>query len=228
MAKESNKTDEQFAKVESALSKTEQYVEDNQKKLIKLVGGIIFVIALFLAFNKLYLDPMKIEAGEDMWNAQIYFEKDSMNLALDGDGQYLGFIELADKYSLTKKEGNLLNYYSGVSYLYLKEYENSIKCLKDFSSDNIILSALANGCIGDAYVELNDFNNALKYYKKAINFSDNSFTSAKYLMKTALIREENKDYDAALEIYLLIKTNFKDSWKAEDIDKYIFRAQNRL
>jgi hypothetical protein len=41
MAKKNNKTDDQFAKVEGALTRTEQYVEDNQGKLMKIIGGII-------------------------------------------------------------------------------------------------------------------------------------------------------------------------------------------
>ena len=77
------------------------------------------------------------------------------------------------------------------------------------------------------FVELNDLNNALSYYNKAINNSDNSFTSAKYLMKQALIMEENSDYDKALEIYIDIQDNYVDSREAQNIEKYIYRAQNR-
>ena len=226
MAKKSNKTDDQFAQVENALSKTEQYIEDNQNKLMKIVAAVVAVIALFIAYQSLYLEPQSVEAQSEMFNAEIYFEKDSFNLALNGDGQYLGFIDIADQYSSTK-QGKLANYYAGLSYLYLKDYDNAIDYLNDFKSDDIVLSSLALGSIGDAYLELDDKNKALSYYKKAANNDENSFTTPRYLMKQALILEYNNEYDGALEIYLNIQENFNESRESQNIDKYIYRAKNR-
>ena len=226
MAKKSNKTDDQFAQVENALSKTEQYIEDNQNKLMKIVAAVVAVIALFIAYQNLYLEPQALEAQSEMFNAEIYFEKDSFNLALNGDGQYLGFIDIADQYSSTK-QGKLANYYAGLSYLYLKDYDNAIDYLNDFKSDDIVLSSLALGSIGDAYLELDDKDKALSYYKKAANNDQNSFTTPRYLMKQALILEYNNEYDGALEIYLNIQENFNESRESQNIDKYIYRAKNR-
>ena len=226
MAKKSNKTDDQFAQVENALSKTEQYIEDNQNKLMKIVTAVVAVIALFIAYQSLYLEPQAVEAQSEMFNAEIYFEKDSFNLALNGDGQYLGFIDIADQYSSTK-QGKLANYYAGLSYLYLKDYDNAIDYLNDFKSDDIVLSSLALGSIGDAYLELDDKDKALSYYKKAANNDENSFTTPRYLMKQALILEYNNEYDGALEIYLNIQENFNESRESQNIDKYIYRAKNR-
>jgi len=226
MAKKSNKTDDQFAQVENALSKTEQYIEDNQNKLMKIVAAVVAVIALFIAYQNLYLEPQAVEAQSEMFNAEIYFEKDSFNLALNGDGQYLGFIDIADQYSSTK-QGKLANYYAGLSYLYLKDYDNAIDYLNDFKSDDIVLSSLALGSIGDAYLELDDKDKALSYYKKAANNDENSFTTPRYLMKQALILEYNNEYDGALEIYLNIQENFNESRESQNIDKYIYRAKNR-
>ena len=226
MAKKSNKTDDQFAQVENALSKTEQYIEDNQNKLMKIVAAVVGVIALFIAYQNLYLEPQALEAQSEMFNAEIYFEKDSFNLALNGDGQYLGFIDIADQYSSTK-QGKLANYYAGLSYLYLKDYDNAIDYLNDFKSDDIVLSSLALGSIGDAYLELDDKDKALSYYKKAANNDENSFTTPRYLMKQALILEYNNEYDGALEIYLNIQENFNESRESQNIDKYIYRAKNR-
>ena len=77
MAKKSNKTDDQFAQVESALTKTEQYIEDNQAKLMRIVAVIIAVIALFIGYQNLYLLPLEDEATSEMFTAEIYFAKDS-------------------------------------------------------------------------------------------------------------------------------------------------------
>jgi len=226
MAKKTNKTDDQFAQVEQALTKTEQYIEDNQQNLIRIVGAIVVVIAIVIGFQNLYIDPLEKEAQTDMYMAELYFQKDSFNLALNGDGQYLGFLDVADDYSWTKV-GQLANYYAGICYLHLSDYENAIEYLDDFSSDDIVLSTLALGCIGDAYMELGDIDNALANYEDASNNNDNEFTKPIYLMKQAIIHEQNGDYDDALVLYNDIKTNFKTSREAYGIERHISRAENR-
>ena len=226
MAKKGNKTDDQFAQIEETLSKTEQYIENNQENLVRIVGAIVVVIALFIGYQKLYIAPMEQEAQVDMFMAELYFQKDSFNLALNGDGQYLGFIDIADEYSSTKP-GKLANYYAGLSYLNTGDFENAIEYLDDFSSDDIILSSLALGCIGDAYMELEDTDNALSYYENAASYTDNEFTTPRYMLKQAMIHESNGDYADALALYKGIEADYKSSREGNGIEKYIARAENR-
>ena len=226
MAKQTDKTDKQFAQIEETLSRTEQYIEDNQKSLVVIVGVIIAIIAIYLSFTNFYLEPLEQEAHADMYMAEMYFEKDSFNLALNGDGQFLGFLDVADEYSLTNA-GNLANYYAGLCYLHTAQYEDAIEYLSDFSSDDIILSALALGCIGDAYLELEENSKALKYYEKAAENNDNEFTTPRYLMKQANVLEMDEEFEDALKIYNQIKEDYSKSQIAQDIDKYIVRASNR-
>ena len=226
MAKQTDKTDKQFAQIEETLTKTEQYIEDNQKSLTVIVGAIVAIVAIYLGFTNFYLEPLEQEAHADMYMAEIYFEKDSFNLALNGDGQYLGFLDIADEYSLTNA-GNLANYYAGLCYLHTAQFEDAIEYLSDFSSDDIILSTLALGCIGDAYLELEDNSSALKYYEKAADNASNDFTTPRYLMKQAIVLEMDEEYEDALEMYNQIKEDYSKSQIAQDIDKYIARASNR-
>ena len=158
--------------------------------------------------------------------AQLYFQKDSFNLALNGDGQYAGFLDIAEEYSSTSI-GNLANYYAGLCYLHTDDYENAIEYLEDFSSDDIILSSLALGCIGDAYMELGDQDKALDYYEDAAKNSDNDFTTPRFLMKQATVHELQENYDAALELYNIINDDFRDSREGQNVAKYIARAENR-
>jgi len=226
MAKKTDKTDKQFAQIEETLTKTEQYIEDNQKSLTVIVGAIVAIVAIYLGFTNFYLEPLEQEAHADMYMAEIYFEKDSFNLALNGDGQYLGFLDIADEYGLTNA-GNLANYYAGLCYLHTAQFEDAIEYLSDFSSDDIILSTLALGCIGDAYLELEDNSRALKYYEKAADNASNDFTTPRYLMKQAIVLEMDEEYEDALEMYNQIKEDYSKSQIAQDIDKYIARASNR-
>ena len=226
MAKKDNKKEMQFEEVGEAISKTEQFIENNQQKIIKVTGIIFAIIILVIGIKNFYLKPLENEAQSEMFMAELYFQKDSFNLALNGDGEYLGFLDISNDFSLTKS-GNLANYYAGLCFLHLADYENAINYLKDFSSNDIIISSLALGCIGDAYVELGDNEKALKYYKNAVNNSDNQFTSPRYLFKQAMIYESQQEYSKALKIYNLIKDEYKNSNEANGIEKYISRAENR-
>ena len=227
MAKKGNKTDDQFAQIEETLSKTEQYIENNQQNLIRIAGAIVAVIALSIGYQKFYIAPMEKEAQVDMFMAELYFQKDSFNLALNGDGQYLGFIDIADEYSSTKA-GELANYYAGLSYLNTGDFENAIEYLGDFSSDDVVLSSLALGCIGDAYMELADTDNALSYYEDAADNNDNEFTTPRYMLKQAMIHEANGDVADALALYKGIEADYKTSREGNGIEKYIARAENAL
>jgi tetratricopeptide (TPR) repeat protein len=227
MAKKKNKTEDQFAQIEETLSRTEQYIEDNQKNLIRGVGALVLVVALFIGYQNLYIAPMEKEAQADMFMAELYFQKDSFNLALNGDGQYLGFLDIADEYSSTKA-GALANYYAGLSYLNTGNFENAIEYLGDFSSDDIVLSALAIGCIGDAYMELAETDNALSYYEDAAAKNVNEFTTPRYMLKQAMIHEENGDVADALALYKGIEADYKTSLEGNGIEKYIARAENAL
>jgi tetratricopeptide (TPR) repeat protein len=221
-----NKTEDQFAQVEQALSKTEQYIEDNQKSLMIIIGAIIGIIVLFKAYQNFYIAPLEQEAQIEIYMAELYFQKDSFNLALNGDGQYAGFLDVADEYNSTRV-GELANYYAGLCYLHTGDYKNAIEYLEDFSSNDIILSSLALGCTGDAYMELSEIDNAMDAYEDAIANSNNQFTAPRYMMKLAVIHELNGDHSDALEIYKAIKTDFNASSEASGIEKYISRAENR-
>tara|TARA_B100001540_G_scaffold305412_1_gene316305 strand:- start:1043 stop:1723 length:681 start_codon:yes stop_codon:yes gene_type:complete len=226
MAKKTNKIDDQFQQVEETLTKTEQFIENNQKNLLRIVTIVVGLIALVFGVQNLYLKPLEKEANVEMYMAEIYFQKDSFNLALEGDGQYLGFLDIADEYGLTNA-GELANYYAGICYLNMSDYDNAIEYLSQYSSDDIILSSLALGCIGDAYVELGDLDEGLDYYEDAVNNSDNKFTKPKYMLKAAMIHEHNGDYDKAIDLYKELQLNFKSSPEAAGIERYISRAENR-
>ena len=102
MAKKNNKTEEQFAAVEETLTNTEQWVENNQALLMKVVFSVVGVIAIVLGYTKFVTEPKNNEAQSELFMAVNSFEKDSFNLALNGDGQFYGFLDLIDEYGSTE------------------------------------------------------------------------------------------------------------------------------
>lgn len=227
MAKKKTTTDHGFENVENVLSKTEKYIEENQKSLTIIVIIIALIIGGYLGYKKLYLAPTEIEAQSEMYVAEQYFERDSFLLALEGDGSYLGFIDIIDEYGITKC-ANLANYYAGICYLELGEYEEAIKCLKKFESDDIMIATVALGAIGDAYIELGELETGIEFYLKAAERKKNDFTSALFLKKAGIVYEELGDYKKALEVYERIEMRFPKSEEGRDIEKYITNVKLKI
>ncbi len=227
MAKKKNQQEDNLQELESALTRTEQFIEDNQKIISYIVGGIILVVIGYLGFNRFYLHPKEDEAVSQMFMAEDYFEKDSFNLAINGDGNYLGFLDIIDDYGITKA-ANRAKYYVGISYLHLGQYEDAIDYLNKFDTDDMLLAPVKEGAIGDAYLELGNQDEALKYYKKAYSYSDNELTTPIYKMKAAELLESMNEYDKALALYEQIKKDYPNSSEGTSIDKYIARVKLKM
>ena len=210
--------------VQEVYSKTERYIEENRKSLGVILGAIVLVIGGYFAWDRLYVRPLEDEARSAMFMAQKYFEKDSLNKAINGDGNYKGFKYIIDEYGVTKS-ANLAHYYLGICYLNQGKFQDAINQLKEFDTDDEILGPVATGAIGDANLELGKKEEAVNFYLKAAKQNDNKFITPYYLMKAAVAYEEQKDYKNAVKIYEQIKSNYNDSSEGRDIDRYLSRAR---
>lgn len=227
MAKKQDKTEGGIVKVEEALSRTERFIENNQKILTIIIGVIVLIVLIFFGFKRFYMAPREQEAKEQMFMAERYFEIDSLNLALNGDGMYPGFLKIIDDYSMTKG-ANLSKYYAGVCYLKMGNFQDAIDNLKSFKGKDQVIGPMAKGAIGDAYMELNEPAKAAGYYVEAADLKENEFTTPLFLMKAGWAYEIQKDYKKALETYERIKFKFPASNEAREIDKYIARAKGLM
>ncbi|NBC84027.1 MAG: tetratricopeptide repeat protein [Bacteroidetes bacterium] len=227
MSKKHQDTGQGVESVDSMLSRSEQYIEDNQKSLSIIVGAIALIVAAYLGYKKFYLAPLEQEATSQMFGAEQYFEKDSFNLALYGDGNYIGFLDVIDEYGLTKS-GNLSHYYAGISYLQIGEYKQAIDHLKRFDADDIIISTIALGAIGDAYTELNDYDKAIQFYEKAAEKNPNNFSTPIYLKKLGLVYEETGNFEKALEVYEKIESEYPNSEEGRSVAQDITKVKHKL
>ncbi len=224
MAKNKNmQHGDSMQEVEETLTRTEQFLENHLNLVLYVIGGIIVVVLGILGVNKYYISPKSAEAQEEMYAAQNYFSKDSFNLALNGDGMSLGFLDIIDNYGSTDA-GNLAEYYSGISYLHLGDYEAAIDHLENFDTDDMLVAPVAHSAMGDAYVELGEYDKAISAYNKALKVSDNEFTSPAVMNKMALVYEQQGNTDKALELYKKIKDEYPESSIAADVEKSIARV----
>jgi tetratricopeptide (TPR) repeat protein len=221
-----------FSKLDEGASRTEEWVLRNQKYIIGILTIAALITVAYLLYQKFIAEPKETEAAEEMFTAQQNFSKavdgaksDSLfNLALKGSEGKLGFVGIADQYSGTDA-GNLANYYAGIAYLNTGKYAEAIKYLDKFKSDDAILSTLAKGAIGDAFVQKNQQKQALEYYLKAAEMNKNEFTTPRFLLKAGQTELSLGMKDDALKHFTEIKETYSTSPEGQSIDALIGLAQ---
>jgi tetratricopeptide (TPR) repeat protein len=216
--------EEPILDVEDALGKTEQYIHENKKSLGIILGAVVLLVGAFLGWKYLYMKPMAEEAQTKIFWAEKWLEKDSVNLAINGHGDTLGFAKMVDEYGSTPA-GNLSHYYLGICYRTKGNYKEAIKQFKDYDGNDLVIRTIATGSVGDCYMEEGNTDEGISFYVKAVNINHNSFTSPIYLKKAALAYEDLKKYDEAVKQYEKIKTEYPETTESRDIDKYIARAK---
>ena len=223
-----------FESLYANASRTEEFVANNQNIILSLIGSITVVVLGYLAYDAYVLVPKSETAVSELNQAQYYFnlavngkESDALYARAinGGDGKY-GFLDIIDNYSGTPAAG-LAQYSTGMAYINTKQYEEAISYLEDFSSDDVLLSALANGTLGDAHAQLGDNQKALQYYKAAVKASNNDFTTPKYLFKAGLIVASLNQKREALGYFKRIQEEFSASPEAAQIEIQIGRLENQ-
>ena len=222
MAKEIK--NENVEAVVEAVSKTEKFFNENGKVLGGIVAGFAVVAAIVFCWYKFAYQPAVEEAQGQMAVAEENFRAADYELALNGDGNVLGFTQIIDEYGA--KAGKAVYFYAGVCELQLGNYELAIKDLKAYKGTDEILKARALACIGDAYVGLENYAEALVYFEKAAAVVENMY-AAGYLLKAGVVAEKLGENAKALGFYETIKDQYPQSLEAYEIDKYIGRVENK-
>jgi tetratricopeptide (TPR) repeat protein len=204
-------------------SKSEQFIENHKKSIVGAVVLVVVVISGWFAYSA-YIGGQETEAQENIWKAQYYFSVDSLDKALEGDGQYFGFEYIADNFKGTKS-ANLANYYIGLIYKEKGDLDVAIDYLKKADIDDEVLSSVAIGSIGDCYADLDNYDEAINYFNKAISNSKNSFTSPIYLNKAAIVYEYLGNYKKAANYYQQIIDDYPESPEALKVKKNLSKVQ---
>ena len=200
--------------------------EKYQKELLYALGAVAVLLVGWWLYKSMIVAPKQQEAVASMWQAQSMFEQDSFRLALDGPGGgFDGFVALADKYSGTPA-GNTANYYAGIAYLQLGEFDNAIQYLEKYDAEGTLLPAMKYGALGDAYSEKKDFAKALDLYEEASEATDNDVLSSMYLKKLGMLYEYQGNKEEAVKAYERLRRDYPNQQSQDwrEIEKYIYRA----
>lgn len=200
------------------LQGAENWMERNPKTAVGIVIAIVLLVAGYFGFQY-YKDNQEAEAQREMFQAVYYFESDSLELALNGDGNNLGFLAIIDDYGITEA-ANLANYYAGAAFLNQGKFEVARLYLEDFKSNDLLVQARAYSLIGDTYMEENNFEDAARYYDKAANYKPNKYFTPVYLMKAALAFEKNNQEEKAIDAYDKIINEYYDTPEVQEARKF--------
>lgn len=197
--------------------------EANKKRINTITTVVLLVVLGGIAYFKFYRAPKVEKAATSVAWAQRMLEVDSFNLALNGDAQHQGFLKVHKKFSGTPT-ANLCNYYIGVCYLHLGDFDKAIKYLKDFDGKGTQLSYAAWGVLGDAYMEKGNTKSGIESYEKAAGNNDDEVITPTYLFRLGLAYEMNNQADKAKDAYSKLKNDYPRAQVSQDIDRHLARV----
>lgn len=214
------KQDEQLENVSEALSTTGQWIEEHSNMLTWIIAIIAAVVLGIIALNNYVLKPKALEASNENAKAVVYFQNGDFAKALNGDdAECIGFEEIADSYKLFQT-GKLAALYAGICYYELGEYEEAAMYLKRYSARDEMIDPAASQLLGDAYVQLEELDKAVKAFEHAAK-SGNELIAPISLKKAGLVYMELGNKKAAKNAFMTIKEAYPASAEAQDIEKYI-------
>src|SRR5690554_817586 len=197
--------------IATSFSRGEDFLKKNGKVVGGLIAAGIVIIAGILIFQINKANQNKT-AQSEMFQAVYYYEQDSVELALNGDGLNAGFLQIIDDYGGTDA-ANLSNFYVGSIYLSQGNFQGAIDHLRKFSADDYFVQSKAYALIGDAYMELGQFDEGINYYQRVANNEENKYFTPRYLEKLAIAYEEAGQINQAIATYERIEKEYSDSFE---------------
>jgi tetratricopeptide (TPR) repeat protein len=196
---------------------------EKNKKRINTIGTVVLlaVVGIF-AYLKFVKEPKEVKAANAIAFPQTYFQQDSLNKALNGDGQHIGFLQIIKRYGGTKS-GNLAHYYAGISYLQMGDAKNAIKYLKEFDAEGTNVAYAAYGALGDAYMDSGNTKDGIEAYNKAAANKHDILLTPMYLFRAAQAYEMTNQPDKAKENYKRIRDEYPQSMQARETDRNLAR-----
>jgi len=204
------------------VEKARNFWAKNSKLISITFVVVILAVGGYFVYNNYFKGPKETKAADAMYKAEEYYRMDSLRLALNGDGQFQGFLGVISKYGGTEA-GNLARFYAGAIYLKMDENQNAITHLKKFNTSSKPVQARAYKLLGDAYADLGNHKEALKYYKKAAyHFEEDETNSAQALFLAAYLADRvMKDKDEAIALYKELKTKYPRTQEGFQADTYL-------
>lgn len=204
-------------------TRSEMFFEKNKKSVIIALVAVVAVVGGLLGVKWLS-DRKAQQAQEVIWKAQYYFEIDSLDLAMNGDGNYPGFAQVADQYG-GSSTGNLAKFYLAVCYHQKGDYETALNYYREADLDDDVLRVMATGNQGDVLVELGRPQEAVDRFMKAADMVKSDYTTPMFLMKAGIVYQQQNDWKNAAKCFGRIVADYPSSPDINTAKKYAARAE---
>lgn len=222
--KDFKKEDQNLENVQEALTTNAMWIEKNQKVITWVVVAVVAVVLGIMAINQYVIKSKAAEANNENAKAVAYFMQGDYEKALNGDdAECIGFEQIAQDYKMYQA-GKLAALYAGICYYQTGEYEEAAKYLKKFSADDLTIDPAAKQLLGDAYVQMQEYDKAVKAFEAAAK-SGNDLIAPMSLKKAGLVYLEMGNKKAAHKAFSAVKADYPMSNEAQDIEKYIAIAE---
>ena len=213
--------------LEEALSKSEQFFDNNKKTIFGCLIAIIVIIAGGMLYNTKVAQPRQIKAAEAIFPGETYFVNGDYSTALNGDAYgFEGFESLAKQFRGTKAN-KLANLYAGLCYAQLDSMELAQDYLSKFDGKDQMVAPAALGALANCYATNGQISKAASTFEKAAKKADNNLLSPYYYLQAGLIYESMDKPAQALKLYKKIKADYPESIEGREIEKYIARLSSK-
>lgn len=221
MAMKANKEQE----TGEVLSRGEHFFEKHANLIFYIVLGLIIIAFGVWAYIQYVAKPRTESAYEALYSAEDNFimGEDSTVLSTTGISDQ-GVMSVAKDYKSTKA-ATLAHLYAGVANYDLGKYQEALQELKKYSAKDQLVSPSILRLMGDCCVQLDRFEEAIDYFKKAADKADNPVVSPGCLIKAARVYEHMQKTDKALGLYKEVKDKYYDSPEATSVLADITRIE---
>lgn len=203
-----------------SLSSLEQTVESNKKYIYWVVGAIVVIAVIILGYVYGIRNPNIDKARAEIAQADTDLSLGNDSIALNE------YLQVASNYS--NNPANRANLNAAIILYGQGKYEEAITSLKNFDPEGTIVGPASQSLLGDCYVNLKKYDDALSAFDKAVSLSkDNALYAPLFMMKKAVVYREQQNYTAEADVYQTIKDKYPEFGRQYNIDveKYLVRAK---
>lgn len=218
---ENNKKQEISAADAAALKENEKVTGRLPKILLWTCVAVIIIVAAVLCYIYFIRKPGQEKAMEAASKVDIELldkhSGDSIVAALASEAATKGY-----------DEGNRMHLVAAISYYNDGKYEDCVRQLDEFDAKDAIIGAAAYSLKGDAYVNMDKYDDAAKAFNDAISQSDrNPAYTPIFMQKLARVLDAQQKYDEELNILRQIKSDYPQYADTNGIAAQIARLENR-